>query len=56
MENTLHVPVLKANLISVSKVAVTGKRFVFTNQMATIFEKNDEKYIQANITTHLKLI
>ena len=56
LENTLHVPVSKANLILVTKVAPTEKRFVFTNQMATIFEKSDEKYIQANITTHLKLI
>ncbi|XP_050574685.1 uncharacterized protein LOC126914597 isoform X4 [Bombus affinis] len=55
LENKLHVPILKANLILVSKVAPTEKRFLFTNQMATIFEKNDEKYIQANITTHLKL-
>ena len=43
LETTLQVPVFQANLISVSKVAVTGKRFVFTNEMATIFEKSDEK-------------
>ena len=56
LENTLYVPELKANLISVSKVTAKGKRIVFTNKMATILEEKDEIIITASRKRDLYII
>ena len=56
MENTLYVPELKANLISVSKVTAKGKRIVFTSKVATILGKKDEIITTANRKRDLYII
>lgn len=48
LENTLHVPDLRNNLISVSKITDAGHSVTFTKNQATIKDKNDEKLLVAD--------
>lgn len=47
LEDTLYVPDLKTNLISVSKCTAREKKIIFNHKSATILGKNDKPIIRA---------